>query len=171
MQSKACKVLVVGAAGCGQGDLVRRGAQGRMPNDYSATMGVDVVRCEAVLDDGRSVRMMLWLTDSSYGVKIFDHIYAKGAAGALIVADVTRPATVTTMLALEQAFRAKFRDGAVVRVLNNIEAIGVAGRADASPWLVPRDDGVPTVRIESKGREGASVAFAALAAALAGRAG
>ena len=55
--------------------------------------------------DGRqTVELVIWDIDGHYGQSIFRHVYGKGAAGALIIGDLTRYPTLEHMSKMAQGF-------------------------------------------------------------------
>lgn len=101
------KILLLGEIGVGKTSLVRRLVLDELPSDYRATMGVDLYRYDMRgLGPGkdRSLQLVIWDSDGSYGTSIFSHAYAKGTSGALIVGDVSRPTTLEHMVVLAEKF-------------------------------------------------------------------
>ncbi|MFV0296402.1 MAG: Rab family GTPase [Hyphomicrobiaceae bacterium] len=101
------KILILGEIGVGKTSLVRRFVLDELPSDYQATMGVDIYRYQV---DGlgetrsKSLDLVIWDSDGSFGTSIFSHPYAKGTSGALIVGDLTRPTTLDLMVKLAEGF-------------------------------------------------------------------
>ena len=50
------------------------------------------------------LRLILWDTDGDFGLTIFETVYVRGASGAIIVADASRPATIVKMANLARSF-------------------------------------------------------------------
>ena len=87
------KICLLGGFAVGKTSLVRRFVENRFDDSYLSTVGVKVSR-KPVITKTAEVAMMLW--DIS-GRPDFEHLrprYLKGAAGALLVCDLTRPETV-----------------------------------------------------------------------------
>ncbi|MDX2158640.1 MAG: Rab family GTPase [Hyphomicrobiaceae bacterium] len=118
------KILLLGEIGVGKTSLVRRFVLDELPTDYQATMGVDLYRYELKglgPAKDRAIELVIWDTDGSYGHSIFSHVYAKGASGALIVGDVTRPTTLEHMAALAEAFTDAMPSRHFSLVLNKVD--------------------------------------------------
>ncbi len=99
------KLMVLGEIGVGKTSLTRRLVTNRFEADYTPTIGVDVYRY--VLPEGAApqpVTLAIWDTDGNFGDAIFDHVYIKEASGALIVGDISRPASLETMTRLGRGF-------------------------------------------------------------------
>lgn len=52
--------------------------------------------------------MLVWDTDGNFGEQVFDTVYAKGATGAIVVGDVSRPDTIENMVQLAEDFTEHF---------------------------------------------------------------
>ncbi|MBS0241668.1 MAG: hypothetical protein JSS20_05780 [Proteobacteria bacterium] len=125
MNSK--KLLLLGEIGVGKTSLVRRLVHDELPTDYRATMGVDLYRYEmnGIGADGRqSLELVLWDLDGNYGQSIFQHVYSRGASGALIVGDLMRRTTLEHMVALADGFVAAMPSRQFCFALNKIDLFG-----------------------------------------------
>ncbi len=117
----SAKIMILGAVGVGKSSLVKRYVRDRFDAEYKTTIGVDIQNCEIPLDapdDGRIVRLMLWDTDGDFGQRIFDTAYIKGASGAVVVADATRPTTLGKLTELAATFDQRM-PGRPLRVVVN----------------------------------------------------
>ncbi len=95
------KVCLLGDFAVGKTSLVRRFVYDRFDEKYLSTIGVKVSRkTVAVADPGRQVvevAMILW---DLAGGEDFNHMrttYIRGAAGAILVCDLTRPDTLASL--------------------------------------------------------------------------
>ena len=101
------KLMLLGEIGVGKTSLVRRFVLDEFSAEYRPTMGVDIYRHQVhgIGPDGKqSLELVIWDIDGNFGQSIFRHVYSKGAAGALIVGDVTRYPTLEHMANLAQGF-------------------------------------------------------------------
>ncbi|PIK72331.1 hypothetical protein CS379_14560, partial [Methylobacterium frigidaeris] len=138
-------------------------------------IGVDIYTTTAPLQGGgKPMPLVLWDTDGDFGLSIFRTVYLKGASGALIVADVTRPASLDQMAALISGFREALPGRPCAAVLNKSdlvarEAAGISGEPGSGPPpdLLARARGADVVALASA-RTGHGVAglFAELAATI-----
>ncbi len=102
----ARKVMLLGEIGVGKTSLARRLVFGTFEADYKATMGVDHYTHSIPMGpEGGEVMLVLWDVDGDFGDSIMGHIYLRGASGAVIVADATRPSTFEGMLHLARLFQ------------------------------------------------------------------
>lgn len=105
----ARKVMLLGEIGVGKSSLARRLVLDRFDSDYLPTIGVNVYRYEVRPPPAQGpVSLIVWDTDGNFGESIFSHVYMKQAAAAFIVGDITRRATLNTMLRLRSGFREAF---------------------------------------------------------------
>lgn len=115
------KLLLLGDIGVGKTSLVRRFVLDEFAFDYRPTMGVDIYRYR--LGDlgpahDQALELVIWDIDGNYGLGVLDHVYSRGCAGALIVCDLSRPATLAHMLLLGEAMRDKMVGRIFSYVLN-----------------------------------------------------
>lgn len=89
------KVCLLGDFAVGKTSLVRRFVYDKFEADYLATIGVHVSRKELSLAQNGSQRLAMVLWDLAGGETFsqMEEAYYRGAAGAMLVADVTRPET------------------------------------------------------------------------------
>lgn len=90
------KVCLIGDFAVGKTSLVRRYVHDLFDDRYLSTIGVKVSRKTVVLaqaQDAVEVTMMLWDLAASEELTTLRASYLRGAAGVLLVADVTRSAT------------------------------------------------------------------------------
>ena len=94
------KVCLLGDFAVGKTSLVRRFVYDLFDDKYVSTIGVKVSRKTVILtrdDDIVDLTMMLW---DLAGGEEFAHMrasYLRGAAGALMVYDVSRPETLSSL--------------------------------------------------------------------------
>ncbi len=150
--------------GVGKTSLTRRLTFGGFESHYKKTIGVDIhtydVELAANIADDR-LRLILWDTDGNFGQDIFDTVYVHGAAGAIIVADASRPPTIVKMARLARSFEERFPGRPICRLINKIdltpgERIGAIRNADLSDLFY----------VSALTGEGVSESFAALADAI-----
>lgn len=102
--SFARKICVLGDFGVGKSSLVRRYVLGQFDETYKSTLGVNVYRFSDTVEGVGEARLMLWDVEGSENPELHVQSYLKGAAGALIVGDVTRDTSVATMSAHARRF-------------------------------------------------------------------
>ncbi|MEZ5925132.1 MAG: hypothetical protein R3D57_12195 [Hyphomicrobiaceae bacterium] len=103
----ARKIMLLGDIGVGKTSLARRLVLGHFDQAYKATIGVDIYTHDVVADlrgEAIPVTLVIWDLDGDLGESIFAHPYIRGASGALVISDRTRPSTLSSMLSLAGGF-------------------------------------------------------------------
>lgn len=116
------KILLAGSAAVGKTSLSRRLKFGSFDHDYKSTIGVQLHELQVELDDD-TVPLVLWDTDGNFGEAIFDAVYAKGSAAAILVSDVTRPDTIKNMINIARKFSEVFPGRPSMCVINKIDLL------------------------------------------------
>lgn len=97
LQKKAC---LLGDFAVGKTSLVRRFVHDLFSDKYMTTIGVKVSRKTVVVPrDGDAVELTLMLWDLAGGAE-YDQVrtsYLRGASGAVLVCDLTRPETLANL--------------------------------------------------------------------------
>lgn len=131
----ARKVMLLGEIGVGKSSLARRLVLDKFAADYKPTLGVDVYRYDVLPPPPEGpITLIVWDTDGNFGDSIFRHVYMREATAAFIIGDVTRHATLETMLKLRHGFRAAFPGRYDALVVNKLD-IAAGGGAALPPEL------------------------------------
>ena len=98
----AKKVCLIGDPGVGKTSLVRRFVFDMFDDEYLVTIGAKVTRKELSLDLPRrdlnvKLSLMVWDIAGQTRERMFQGTYLSGLEGALIVADLTRPETFSSL--------------------------------------------------------------------------
>ncbi len=107
MSLRPKKILMVGAPAVGKTSVTRRLKFDTFEVDYKSTIGVQLHEIPVSTSQGE-LAMLVWDTDGNFGEQVFDTVYAKGATGAIVVGDVSRPDTVEHMVRLADDFSDHF---------------------------------------------------------------
>jgi GTPase SAR1 family protein len=129
---RSAKVLLLGDIGVGKTSLANRFVFDRFDGAYKTTLGVDILTHDLALGpecDDEALRLVLWDTDGDFGDRIFSTAYALGAQAALIVADASRPETLTHMGRLAVDFGDRFPGRPMRAIVNKIDLVAPADRA------------------------------------------
>lgn len=122
--SKTAKIMLLGDIGVGKTSLARRLMFNRFDGIYKTTIAVDVLTYDLKLSEAcgnETMRLVLWDTDGDFGQAIFSSMYVVGAAGAIVVADATRPATFGRMEGLVNTFCERMPGRPVGAIVNKID--------------------------------------------------
>ncbi len=146
MVSLSAKICLLGDYAVGKTSLVRRFVYNLFEDKYLSTIGVKVSRKVVAVprgDDVIELVMMLW---DLAGSEEFDSVrasYLRGAAGALLVCDVTQKATLAALPGYVEQIRATNPRTAIVlagnkqdlaeqRMLSEDELAGAASELGAA---------------------------------------
>jgi small GTP-binding protein len=100
------KICLLGAFSVGKTSLIRRFVDDRFDDRYLSTIGAKVSRTIVALDAAERATMDLLIWDLA-GSEPFDGLmrsYYAGAAGAILVCDLTRPETADPLAHYAQQF-------------------------------------------------------------------
>jgi small GTP-binding protein len=158
------KIALLGAAGVGKTSLVRRFVDSLFDDKYVTTIGVKVDK-RPVRVGGDEVNLMIWDVAGAEEHFSVPTSYIRGAAGYLLVADGTRPATFDTAAAIVEQIERDLGPLPFIVVVNKKDLVD-AWRADgpAIDALAPRSLGV--LHSSAKTGEAVEEAFQQLANAL-----
>lgn len=95
------KVCLLGDFAVGKTSLVRRFVYDRFDEKYLSTIGVKVSRKTVLVPQSESsvveMTLMLWDLAGSEDFELMRATYMRGAAGAILVCDLTRPDTLRNL--------------------------------------------------------------------------
>ncbi|MFX0168685.1 MAG: Rab family GTPase [Candidatus Hodarchaeota archaeon] len=112
------KLVTLGEAAVGKTSLVTKYVTGKFERDYRRTLGIDISTYDAQLDKG-FFKLLIW---DLAGQDIFRDLrtrYCQGASGGILVFDLTRPQTLTTVPQWVEAFREAVGPEPVLMLLGN----------------------------------------------------
>ena len=93
MSSFKLKVLLTGAAAVGKTSLVQRFIKNRFAANYKLTVGVDILTKDVEFKPGELATLSIWDIGGQQRFEFIRSTFYKGAAGALLVFDLTREQT------------------------------------------------------------------------------
>jgi len=92
------KVIVIGDYAVGKTSLIKRYTEGYFTPNYKLTIGVDFAVKVVDWDDNTTISLQLWDVAGHERYGTMTSVYYKYAIAAIIVFDVSRPATFDTVL-------------------------------------------------------------------------
>jgi small GTP-binding protein len=94
--SKVFKTIITGEGGVGKTTLLHRYIEGKFLADTRMTIGVEFFLKELELDED-SILLQIWDFGGQERFRFLLNNYVKGAKGALLLFDLTRPITLNTL--------------------------------------------------------------------------
>ncbi|MHA1110280.1 MAG: Rab family GTPase [Promethearchaeota archaeon] len=87
------KVLLCGPAGVGKTSLIMRFIKSKFQTDYKLTVGVDILTKDVELENDNICTLSIWDIGGQERFSFIRSTFYKGAAGALLIFDLSRAAT------------------------------------------------------------------------------
>jgi small GTP-binding protein len=136
------KLCMLGGFAVGKTSLVRRFVHSVFSDTYLTTVGVKIDKKTVELA-GKTVNLILWDLAGEDDLASLRMTYLRGAAGYLLIADGTRPATLDVARLLNQRVEAEFGKLPFALLLNKSDlrdqwAIGdaeIAGLNERGWWI------------------------------------
>jgi small GTP-binding protein len=117
------KVLLLGDFHVGKTSLIRRFVENSFSDRYLTTIGVKISRKRIDLPEQEALEMMIWDIEGATPVKAIPRSYLQGAAGAIIVGDVTRSETLEDLRRHVEDFRRVNPESPWVIAYNKIDLL------------------------------------------------
>ena len=95
MSSFKLKILLIGATSVGKRSLVQRFIKNRFAANYKLTVGVDILTKDVEFRSGEFATLSIWDIGGQQRFEFIRSTLYKGAAGILIIFDLTREQTYT----------------------------------------------------------------------------
>lgn len=118
------KICMLGDFGVGKTSLIRRFVERSFTDQYLSTVGVKISRKSITLPNtAQEVKLLIWDIEGQTKFKAIAPSYLQGAAGVLIVGDVTRAETIQHFQEhLELYYQANPKGNAIL-ALNKVDLI------------------------------------------------
>lgn len=114
------KIILVGSYGVGKTSLVKRFVSNTFSDKYITTIGVKIEKKEIYFED-KTVKLLVWDIAGEMQPWEVSNAYFRGAHGALIVCDLSRPSTFLSIK--------KFKDN-LIETLGDIPVLLLANKID-----------------------------------------
>jgi small GTP-binding protein len=112
------KICMIGDFSVGKTSLTSRFVKNIFSEKYFSTVGVKVDAKELQLDNHKILKLMVWDVAGKDAFTTLDDNYLRGSSGYLLVADGTRPQTITTAIKLQEHMQSMFGDIPFCMLLN-----------------------------------------------------
>lgn len=139
METISKKVCMLGDFAVGKTSLVRRFVYDRFDDSYISTIGVKVSRKPVMVASGDRVvdlTMILWDLAGSEEFDQMRSAYLRGAAGALLVYDLTRSETLASVAAYAAQIRQVNPRAALVVVANKADLMAARNGGELNGGLL-----------------------------------
>ena len=165
MPSVKKKICLLGSFAVGKTSLVERFVYNRFDEKYLTTIGVKISQKSLPPIKGPSSSLMVqhtFLIWDIAGLEKFDSVvqnYFRGAAGALIVADLTRPETIGDIKSLGDHFKSINPDAMILILGNKLDLFQENKKTLAALKTVAADFGTDIFLTSAKTGEQVEQAF------------
>jgi len=112
------KVIILGDSNVGKTSLMNQYVHKRFSNQYKATIGADFLTKEIMIDD-KLVTLQIWDTAGQESFRSITRSYYRGAAGALLVYDITRRETFNHLTRWLEEARQNANQSMVIMLIGN----------------------------------------------------
>lgn len=116
------KICILGDFAVGKTSLIRRFVEDKFDDKYFSTIGVKISR-KTVAHHHSSLHLLLWDLAGGDDFSQVGASYLRGAAGALIVCDLTRRESLSAFAYYSQQLRALQIDTALILVGNKADLV------------------------------------------------
>ncbi|WFD00789.1 hypothetical protein MYAM1_003541 [Malassezia yamatoensis] len=114
------KFIIIGDASVGKSSLLVRLTDDKFLVDSSATIGIEFGSHVVALDSGERLKLQVWDTAGSEQFRSITRSYYKGAAGCLLVYDITEEDTFEHLPTWLHDVREQAEDNAVIALVGNM---------------------------------------------------
>lgn len=166
MKTYQKKICLLGDFAVGKTSLVRRYVEGIFDEKYLTTVGVVVSR-KTVFQEDYSVNLLIW---DLAGGRDFSHTgYLIGVAGALLVCDLTRHATLATYRTYAEQVRTFNPNTAIILIANKSDLVEERTISDELLQSISLELNAPLLMTSAKTGDWVNHAFTCLATELVAR--
>ncbi|CAN8267386.1 unnamed protein product [Cochlearia groenlandica] len=113
------KVVLIGDSGVGKSNLLSRFARNEFSLESKSTIGVEFANRSLNIDGDKVIKAQIWDTAGQERYRAITSAYYRGAVGALIVYDVTRHATFSSVETWLKEVRSHTDPNIVVMLVGN----------------------------------------------------
>lgn len=162
MKVVQAKVCLLGDFAVGKTSLVRRYLEGRFDDKYLSTIGVKISRKTLSRKD-HDLHLLLWDLASGEHFVQFEENYLRGAAGALVVCDLTRPETLPHLAHYAGQLRAQNPQAGLIFLGNKADLTADCRISKEELEAAGQGLGARSLLTSAKTGEGVEQAFESLA--------
>lgn len=153
------KIVLIGDNAVGKTSLIRRYVENQFSDAYLTTIGVKISR-KQVSTAARELQLLIWDVEGQKNAQAIAAAYISGAAGAIVVADLSRPETFEALPDLIAGFRKLNAKSPVIIALNKCDLDTAATPPDT---LLSLDGVIAWFRTSAKSGENVEAMFVKMA--------
>jgi small GTP-binding protein len=157
------KICLLGEFAVGKTSLVERFVYNRFSDDYLSTIGVKISRKIINLDIDRDVNLLVWDLAGGENYTGVQASYVQGAAGALLVCDLTRANTLSSLRKYAQQLKNASPNAALSLIANKADLTEMREVSGADLEALAQELGAPLLISSAKTGVGVEQAFQSLA--------
>ena len=113
------KLIIVGETGCGKSSLLTQFTDKRFTPVHDLTIGVEFGAKLITLDNSKVIKLQIWDTAGQESFRSITRSYYRGAAGALLVFDITKRKTFTELNTWLEEVKAAAPSNMVMLIVGN----------------------------------------------------
>mmetsp|Transcript_7445 Transcript_7445/g.9051 ORF Transcript_7445/g.9051 Transcript_7445/m.9051 type:complete len:219 (+) Transcript_7445:176-832(+) len=113
------KIVLVGDSGVGKSNLLSRFTRNVFCTDEKSTIGVEFATRIVKMDDGKLVKAQIWDTAGQERYRAITNAYYRGAAGAMMIYDVTKQITFQNVVRWLRELRDHASGDIVLHLIGN----------------------------------------------------
>ncbi len=164
------KICLIGNYGVGKTSLIRQFVENQFSDEYHTTIGVKISRKDVeIQDEGKitGVQLIIWDLEGrkdlkSITIQNLENQYLTGAHGAVIVGDLTRSETITSIPRHIDNFLAVNPQGCTIVALNKTDLVDPSASLKSAA-VKESDSAIATYRTSAKTGECVNEIFEVLA--------
>jgi len=160
-----CKICLLGDFAVGKTSLVRRFVYDEFEANYQTTIGVHITQKKVLLEPPLAipVRMIIWDLMGGKPFLSVNKAYYRGASGALLVADLSRPHTANSLLECWASFSEVNPQAQGLVLLNKVDLVRSSEEAHQLAMDISKRLGLHTFLTSALTGENVERAFLSLA--------
>lgn len=151
------KIVMLGESGVGKTSLVRRYVLGEFADEYQTTLGVNIYKHDDEVEDrnGAAVafKHLLWDVEGGLQRQSLLDTYIRGAAGAIVVGDITRDDPLSPMRENAERFRRSRPGRPAVFAVNKVDLIDGPAHVEGAADLADDFQGLTVYTSAATGEE------------------
>lgn len=152
MESIYKKICLLGDFAVGKTSLVRRYVSGSFDDRYLSTIGVKISR-KVLTKQNHQINLIIWDLAGGEEFSGHDRNYLRGAAGALLVVDLSRPETFRVLVDYARLLVELNPGAAMVVAANKVDLVESMPEAVSDLQLICRDLASPYLPTSAKSGE------------------